>query len=310
MGNLLSRDSFREGVFKRDKHLCVVCKSPAVDAHHLLDRKLFSDGGYYLDNGVSLCSACHIEAENGNITPQELREFAGINCMILPEGYDSNLSYDKWGKSFPEYVKYPRTFHLPWSEKCSDDDKKLIDTTHFDRCEVVVSIKMDGENTTLYSDKNHARSLDSKNHPSRNWVKGLWASIAHEIPKGWRICGENLYAEHTIPYNNLASYFQVISIWDREWCMSWDETVEWCKLFDLETVPVFYRGIFDPYAIKKAFPEEYNGDPTEGYVIRKADGFEYDRFDLSVAKFVSNKFVISSNEHWMQKKVVPNKLKL
>lgn len=36
---------------------------------------------------------------------------------------------------------------------------------------VVITEKMDGENTTLYRDGLHARSLDSRHHPSRNWVK-------------------------------------------------------------------------------------------------------------------------------------------
>ena len=52
---LLSRDEFREGVFERDGHKCVVCKEQGKDAHHILERRLFNDGGYYLDNGATLC---------------------------------------------------------------------------------------------------------------------------------------------------------------------------------------------------------------------------------------------------------------
>lgn len=63
---LLSRDTFRESVFKRDKYTCVICGKEAKDAHHIIDRKLFKDGsqGYFIDNGASLCSSCHIDAEN------------------------------------------------------------------------------------------------------------------------------------------------------------------------------------------------------------------------------------------------------
>lgn len=48
---LLSRDQFRELTFERDKHTCVFCDKPAQDAHHIIERRLWSDGGYYLDNG-------------------------------------------------------------------------------------------------------------------------------------------------------------------------------------------------------------------------------------------------------------------
>ena len=39
---LLTRNEFREGVFARDNHTCVVpdCNKEAVDAHHIIERKL------------------------------------------------------------------------------------------------------------------------------------------------------------------------------------------------------------------------------------------------------------------------------
>lgn len=60
---LLTRDEFREGVFKRDNHKCVICGKPAQDAHHIMEKRLFDNCGYYLDNGASLCGKHHIEAE-------------------------------------------------------------------------------------------------------------------------------------------------------------------------------------------------------------------------------------------------------
>jgi 5-methylcytosine-specific restriction endonuclease McrA len=60
---LLKREEFKEKVFDRDNNICVNCNDIAVDAHHIVERKLFEDGGYYLENGVSLCSKCHLLAE-------------------------------------------------------------------------------------------------------------------------------------------------------------------------------------------------------------------------------------------------------
>ena len=81
---LLTRDEFREGVFKRDSHKCVMCKAPAVDAHHVLDRALLDDGGYYLNNGVSLCSEHHLDAEKTLISCDTLMEAAGIFSVMQP----------------------------------------------------------------------------------------------------------------------------------------------------------------------------------------------------------------------------------
>lgn len=94
---LLSRKEFKTEVFKRDKNLCLVCKEPAVDAHHLVERKLWEDGGYYLDNGTSLCSGCHLKAEQTIISCDELRNLAGIKNVLLPIGWDATKKYSKWG---------------------------------------------------------------------------------------------------------------------------------------------------------------------------------------------------------------------
>lgn len=68
--------------------------------------------------------------------------------------------------------KYPRTYHLPWSLGRSSDDKVLSNVDSFIGQEVVITEKMDGENSSLYPNgKTHARSLDSANHVSRDWLK-------------------------------------------------------------------------------------------------------------------------------------------
>ena len=58
---------------------------------------------------------------------------------------------------------------------------------------VIVTEKMDGENTNMYRDRIHARSIDSSHHESRSWVKSFHAQIKDSIPSGVKICGENLY---------------------------------------------------------------------------------------------------------------------
>ena len=148
--------------------------------------------------------------------------------------------------------KYPRTCHFPFSEGATDDDKILTSTDHFKGQIVVVTEKMDGENTTIYSDHCHARSIDSKHKPYHSWLLSYISSFQHQIPDDWRICGEYLYAKHSIGYDNLPSYLMVFSIWDEtNTCLSWDDTVELCVDLGLEHVPVIYKGEYDEELIKK-----------------------------------------------------------
>jgi len=203
--------------------------------------------------------------------------------------------------------KYPRTPHLPWSRGGTSDDIHLYDVDHFAGKEVVVTEKMDGENTTMYCDTIHARSLDGRHHPSRDWVKALHGMIANELPKNWRFCGENVYAQHSIVYENLASYFYLFSVWnDENVALSWDETLEWANLLSVETVPELYRGEYDSKVIKQ-LTTDIDTDTQEGYVIRLADSFRFEDFDQSMGKWVRNGHV-QTDQHWMHAPIVPNGL--
>lgn len=97
-GNLLSRNEFREAVFRRDGGRCVFCGKLAVDAHHVLDRGLFADAGYYLANGVSACAKCHLDCEESRISVEQARKAARIEVPVLAPGIFPSQQYDKWGK--------------------------------------------------------------------------------------------------------------------------------------------------------------------------------------------------------------------
>lgn len=203
--------------------------------------------------------------------------------------------------------KYHRIFHVPWSDGLTSDDRKIKSLDNFIGKEVVVTLKIDGECTSLYSDCIHARSLDSKNHPSRNWIKNLHAQIKHLIPEDLKIVGENCFASHSIKYQFLSTYFYVFGIFNDKECLSWDETVEYAKLLDLETVPVLYHGIWDEEKIKACFTEKVNNDEQEGYVIRLASSYLIEDSENSICKWV-RKNHITCSEHWMSERIIPNKL--
>ena len=203
-------------------------------------------------------------------------------------------------------IKYPRTPHLPWSPGATDDDVTQLELTSFIGKQVVVTEKMDGENTTIYRDYVHARSIDSRFHPSRTWVKALQAEIGYRIPKGWRICGENLYAKHSIAYSELPSYFMAFSVWnERNECLSWRDSKAFFAEFGLSSPKELYSGIWCEKTIRNLV---LNTQQQEGYVVRLADSFHFNAFAQSVAKWVRKNHV-ETEQHWMHAAVIPNGLK-
>ena len=197
---------------------------------------------------------------------------------------------------------YPRTPHLPWSPGATADDLRTTDLSGLVGREVVVTEKLDGENTTLYRDGLHARSLDSAHHPSRAWLKSLHGTVASAIPEGWRVCGENMYARHSLPYEDLDSWFYAFSVWARDRCLSWDATVRFASGLGIPTPKVLWRGVFDERVLRRL---RLDLSRQEGYVVRAADGFEFADFRHRVAKWVRTGHV-QTDQHWMLGPVVPN----
>lgn len=208
--------------------------------------------------------------------------------------------------------KYPRTSHMPFSPGSTSDDKMLPNLDHFIGQEVVITEKMDGENTTLYPDYYlHARSIDGRHHPSRDWIKAFHQQKAYMMDPHTRICGENLYAQHSIPYSELDSYFYAFSVWSNDeeynWCFSWDKTLEHLKYLDILVVPELWRGEFNQ-TILTDLVNSLDFNKQEGIVMRTVDGFLYDFFPLHTAKYVRAHHV-TTDDHWMTKTIIPNKLK-
>lgn len=355
MENLLSREEFREAVFSRDGGVCVICKVQGVekkakDAHHIIERRLFHDGGYYLSNGASLCDVHHIHAEGTALTCEEIRVAAGITELIIPEHLYAEQRIDKWGNAildngmrtqgelfqdesvqkilkefnilgiFSDKIKYPRTYHLPWSPNMTKDERKIPDEyiDSWEGKEVVITEKMDGENTSMYKTGIHARALQYTSMVHREWVKTLHARVRADIPENWRVCGENMFAKHAIHYKQLASYFLVFSIWnEKNECLSWDDTLEWCELLSLKMVPHGTRQIYTrDYGkeLKESMDFHTGNSPIamkecEGFVIRLTESFHFKEFRQSVAKYVRKGHVPLHGGHWSNNILVRNELK-
>lgn len=338
------RDAFREAVFNRDGNRCVICNARAVDAHHLYERALWPDGGYIVDNGVSLCEEHHIEAETTKLPVWLLAEMAGIVKVPLPPTLESGHEYDKWGNiilpdgrrmqgplasfdrkdflvkagvEFTPWVKYPRTPHLPWSlgREVDDYENSYYTADTKGDYDVVITEKLDGENTSIYKDYVHARSLDSGYHPSRTWVKNFAAQWQHELEPGVRVCGENLYASHSIVYNSLPSYFIGFSVWDKDACLSWNDTLEYFEILGIEHPRILFEGNVEDgiaWCQNISDPESQLAlwsDVSEGYVFRPKHRIYMNEWNQCVGKYVRPNHVTTAT-HWKSSTLEKNGLRI
>ena len=99
-------------------------------------------------------------------------------------------------------MKYPRTYHLPWSPGATSDDKRLQDGwfDFYRGKEVVFTEKLDGENTAITHYDVYARSHGA---PTRSpWSRNLWDTsdglywkVNNFIGPNETVYGENLYGE-------------------------------------------------------------------------------------------------------------------
>jgi 5-methylcytosine-specific restriction endonuclease McrA len=95
------RENFRASVLKRSGCRCEGpdCKGKGrldaadLDAHHITDRNLMPKGGYVKENGIALCSSCHLKAEQYHVTG------------IAHEGYEPETLYTIIGSSYELALK-------------------------------------------------------------------------------------------------------------------------------------------------------------------------------------------------------------
>ena len=227
-----------------------------------------------------------------------------------------------------EKFKFPRTFHFTDSGSIGSDDKIFRDweETLWGK-PVEITWKMDGENTTLYADGSvHARSVDSKNHWSRDDLTSIWkAKGKYALPHGWRIVVENLTAVHSIEYEPLNSLYPCIAIIDDKWMVHSSLDKEACKQLDCQLladcgiVPVSAYG--NPHAQEEIYSERHPNafvldhslinthlpslrsqlreySTREGFVVRNALPFHVSEYSRNVVKWV-RKGHVQTDKHWM-----------
>lgn len=202
--------------------------------------------------------------------------------------------------------KYGRTFHLPNSPGTTSDDKVMSSLDGLMVDDLVITEKMDGENTTIHSSGTHARSPDSRYHPSRDWIKAFAAGISPQLGKGERIVGENLFAKHSVAYDSLPSYFMGFSWIIGDQIQPWDETLLRLKELGVTPVTKLYRGPFSDRLFEDV-AGSLDLSKQEGFVARVALGFKESDMPSRLGKYVRANHV-QNETHWMKSELVPNRL--
>ncbi len=203
--------------------------------------------------------------------------------------------------------KYGRTYHLPQSPGSSKDDRRM---PHQDvlraASQVVITEKMDGENTTLHAGGTHPRSLDARYHPSRDWIKAFAATIVPELAPDERIIGEYLFARHSISYDALPSYFLGFAWSVGGVFQSWGDTTGRFQALGITPVPVLDQGKFHEGLVAQVV-NDMDFITQEGFVLRVSDAFAEGDMATHMGKYVRAGHV-QSDTHWSKAELVKNTL--
>lgn len=213
-------------------------------------------------------------------------------------------------------LKYPRSFHLPWSPGGTNDDKRMNDVSSLLNVELVVTEKCDGSNLTYTRQSVFSRShAGPPTHSSFDLAKATHASISHLISENVSIFCEYCYAVHSVEYDALPDYSLMFGVRDDERLVwwEWDLVVQQAEALGLPTVPVLFRGRVQNISELEALTTELANAPSalggvrEGVVVRVAGEFSTEDFSKSLAKWV-RKDHVTTDEHWMHQTIRVQKL--
>lgn len=214
-------------------------------------------------------------------------------------------------------MKYPRTYHFPFSPGATNDDKVLQNIDHLLNVPLIITEKMDGSNVCLSKEGCFARSHNGPpTHRSFGRYKALHASIKHLIPNNLSLYGEWCFAKHSIYYDKLPAFFLLFGIKDTNGWGSWSGVEYWAKNLGLVTVPVIHHNItfetvgsLESFITGEATKVSECGVTREGVVVRFRMGLPPDAdFSQFIVKWV-RKDHVQTSDHWKHQEIVRNQLR-
>jgi hypothetical protein len=238
------------------------------------------------------------------------------------------------GRSYDDFVKYPRTPHL-FGSRGTDDDKHLseAESLRFLADEsLITEEKLDGTNVGIHFMSGGTMVLQCRGHlitegmhPQYDLFK-QWAAVKRPVLEDrigdrFILFGEWLYARHSIHYRQLPHYFFEFDVYDKDagTFLSLDRRLALLEGAGITTVPVLHVGALDrdrlgtligPSPFDSLFenPRTLRSDNLmEGLYLRtEADGVVTGRAKVVRLEFVEK---IKQSEHWQYQAMTPNLLR-
>lgn len=206
-------------------------------------------------------------------------------------------------------MKYPRTYHLPWSPGTTSDDRKLFGDwfENYRGKEIVITEKLDGENNAMNRTGVYARSHAAPT--TSPWTRNMWEpnglywQLKDIIGENETVYGENLFGEHSIHYDKLPSYWHIFAVNDEVNWYSWDDVCLMSEVLKQPHAPELWRGVINSEEQLRELVDKFVHEPSvygpqrEGVVIRLTSSFPVDDFSKCVCKWVRPGHV-QTDEHW------------
>lgn len=207
-------------------------------------------------------------------------------------------------------MKFPRTFHLPYSPGKGSDDKTMQPTyvSMFVDTPILITEKLDGENQFWSSTEFHLRSESSTGGQLRSKAKARHAAIKRFIPKNIGLFVEDISNKHSIEYKDTSEEFFVIRAIDtnEQRFLTWAETKAIAQSCGLPVVPTKYEGtaftdgMFEFVVNRHAETQSVlGGGESEGIVVSRVLDMRYptEMWHVFNVKWVRANHV-QTDEHW------------
>jgi len=316
------RGNFRRVVFERDGCRCIapgcgVRGEDLLDAHHILSRKIMPDGGYVLENGVSLCKEKHhLEAENGKIDVPTIRRLIGQ----LKDDYRHSF------RKFPKVQKHPDFPTLEQDEEDAEPYSNTIDwkfmDTHFHNSMWLVQEKVDGSNLGIGFNGDGSPYLQTRGQVAdphtmniystsqeRNVkyaIQWAWEHLEQiqKLPPTWMVYGEWMRYRHTVPYYELPDWFIAFAVHDGEKFLLPQDTLVFLRGLGFRVPPNIDLNSLRTEEIERATRKGlWTSGAAEGVVIKSMT-------DGTCVKWVRREFrdQMEKHGHWRRKQLEENAL--
>lgn len=223
------------------------------------------------------------------------------------------------------FFRYPHTPHIDWLGQESPRDDKVLSPSEvaqllaenvlveekLDGANLGISIGTDGQIQTQNRGQYLIEPFTGQFSRLNSWLaQHQWALKDHLSPD-WILFGEWCTAKHSLDYNRLPDWFLVFDVYDRQQqrFFSSERRDQLASLLGLSCVPAMFEGKTSLQELKQllaASQSRYRNGPPEGLIIRQQSGQWCDQR----AKLVRADFIQAIDEHWRNRMIEWNSIKL